>query len=177
MAYATTDEQRLHGDIPLAVEKMAYATTDEQRLHGDIHSDETWERATADQEWWRAQSLSFPAPPIKGTGFLVPVSSFDDLLNVHQEMGIPLDNFWVRSVLSPTWGTAYFFKWHGQVPALVNAVFGDHELKHVDCLAKGDRPVPMPHRFQILASVIRAFAEADFEVKRAERVVRKASLN
>ena len=63
------------------------------------------------------------------------------------------------------------------MPALVLTVFGDHELTHVECLAKGDRPVPMPHRSQILASVIRAFAEADFEVKRAERVVRKASLN
>lgn len=162
---------------PLAVVKSAYAITDERRLHGDIHSDETWERAAADQEWWRAQSIPFPAPPIKGTDFLVPLSSFDDLVNVHREMGIPLDNFWVRSVLSPTWRTAYFFKWHGQVPALVNAVFGDHELTRVECLAQGDKPVPMPHRSQILASVLRAFAAADFEVTKAEGVVKKSSLN
>jgi hypothetical protein len=151
--------------------------TDEQRLHGDIHSDETWERATPDQKWWDAQFIPFPAPPIKGTDFLVPVSSFDDLLNVHQEMGIPLDNFWVRSVLSPTWGTAYFFKWNGHISALVLAVFGGNKLIHVECLAQGDTRVPIPQRSQILASVVRAFAAADFEVERAERIVRKASLN
>lgn len=178
VAWPLAARAQLQQDKP-AVGGRAYATTDEQRLHGDIHSDETWERATVDQEWWRAQSLPFPAPPIKGTDFLVPVASFEDLVNEHQEMGIPLDNFWVRSVLSPSWRTAYFFKWSGEVSALVLTVFDKThgELTHVESLAQGDRPVPMPHRSQILASVVRAFAAADFEVKRAERVVRKASLN
>lgn len=153
------------------------AITDEQRLHGDPGSDEPWERAMVDQEWWRAQSFPFPAPPITGTDFLVPVSSFEELLNEHQEMDIPLENYWMRSVLAPTWRTCYFFKWYGQISALVLAVFGCNELTHVECLAQGDRPVPMPHRSQILASVVDAFAAADFEVKTAERVVRKSSLN
>jgi hypothetical protein len=159
---------------PLTVKKMAYATTDEQRLHGDIHSDETLERVTADQEWWRAQSIPFPAPPIKGTDFLVPLSSFDDLLSFHQEMGIPLEKFWAVETACEI---AYFFKWNGHISALVLAVFGGNELIHVECLAQGDRPVPMPQRSQILTSVVRAFAAADFEVESAERVVRKASLN
>ena len=149
---------------------------DDPRLSGN-KSDGPWERGAVDREWWRSLSLSFPAPPIKETDFLVPVSSLEDLVNEHEEMGIPLDNFWVRQVLSPRWGTAYFFKWHGQVPALVLAVFGDGEFKHVECLAKGDRPVPMPQRSQILTSAIRAFAAVGFDVQRAERVAKKASLN
>jgi hypothetical protein len=154
------------------------AETDEQRLHSDNGINEPWGRAAVDQEWWRAQSLSFPAPPIKGTDFLVPISSFEELVNEHKEMGIPLDNFWVRSVLSPTWRTAYFFKWCGQTPALVLTVFTRlRELTHVECLAQGDKPVPMAHRSELLTSVLSAFAAADFEVKRAERVARKAILN
>jgi len=87
---------------------------DERRLHGG-RQDAAWERAPVDQEWWRAQRLPFPKPPIKGTDFLIPVSSLDEVVNAHQEFGVPLENFWMRAVLSPTWGIACFFRWRGEI--------------------------------------------------------------
>ena len=92
-------------------------------------------------------------------------------------MGIPLDNFWLRAVLSPTWGTTYFFRWRGEMPALVLATFGANQLNHVECLTHGDGQVPMPHRSGILTSVIDAFAEAGFEISKAQAEVRKSSLS
>jgi hypothetical protein len=152
------------------------ALVDARELHGS-RTDGPWERAPADVQWWRAQSLPFPRPPIKGSSLLVPVSSLDDVVDAHREMGIPLDNFWLRAVLSPTWGSAYFFRWCGEVPALVLATFGAIQLNHVECLTRGDGQVPMPHRSCILASVIDAFAEAGFEVSRTQAKVRKSSLS
>lgn len=149
---------------------------DDPRLYGNSTKG-PWELAEVDSEWWRALSLPFPAPPIKEADFLVPLSSFKDLVEAHQEMGIALQNFWMRSVLSPTWQTAYFFKWYGQISALVLTVFGGNKLDCVECLAQGDRPVPAPHRTQILVNVIRAFAAAGFDVEKAERGLRKTSLN
>jgi hypothetical protein len=148
----------------------------DRRLRG-TRTEGPWERAPVDQEWWRAQSLPFPALPTAGSDCLIPLSSFNHLVDEHRAMGIPLDNFWVRSVLSPAWKTACFFKWCGEIPALVLAVFGGNELTHVECLAQGDEQVPAPHRAQILENVIRAFAAAGFEVKKADRGLRKTSLN
>jgi hypothetical protein len=130
-----------------------------------------------DQQWWRALSLPFPRPPVRGSGLLVPVSSLDDVVNEHREMGIPLDNFWVRAVVSPIWGTAYFFRWCGDIPTLVLTIFGAKQLNHVECLTRGDSQVPMPHRSAILANVIQTFAAAGFEVARAQKSADKALLS
>jgi hypothetical protein len=118
-----------------ALAKNIQDLVDSRELHGQ-RTEGPWERASVDEQFWRALALPFPPPPIKGTSFLIPISSFDDLVNAHQEMRIPLDNFWMRSVLSPTWGTAYFFKWSGEVRALVLAVSRSNDLTRVaaqDC--------------------------------------------
>jgi hypothetical protein len=157
----------------------AQAAIDELHLNGDGHSDEAWERAPFDGPWWRARSLPFPAQPIQGTEFLIPVSSFEHVVTAHQELNIPLDNFWLRSLLSPSWRTCYFFKWSGEISALVLTIFDrtHRELSHVECLAQGDKPVPMPHRSTILQAVIQAFVAAGFDVAKANRKVQKAFMN
>ena len=160
----------------MSVVKNIQDLVDSRELYGR-RTEGPWERARIDEAWWRALSLPLPPPPIKGIGLLFPLSSFDDLVNTHREMSIPLDNYWMRSVLSPTWATNYFFKWFGAPQALVLAVFGFKNLTVVECLARGDKPVPLPYRAQILANVIQAFSEVGFEVKKAERKVRRASLN
>jgi hypothetical protein len=138
--------------------------TDEQLLDGDRTEGE-WERAPVDEQWWSIQALPFPAPPIKGTGLLIPISSVEDLIKEHQDFGVPLDNFWMRSVLSPSWESAYFFKWCGRPPGIVLTIFGDYRLTRVGCLGRGDQP--SPNRTEIVASVIRAFAAAEFDVREA----------
>src|SRR3974390_1813417 len=134
---------------------MKTGLPDEQLLHGD--NDGEWERSSVDRQWWSKQSLAFPSSPIKRTNLLFPLSSMDDLINEHQQFGITLDNFWMRSVLSPSWETAYFFKWHGRgVPGIVLTVFGNRSLGCVHCLGRGAQP--LQNRAQIVATVLQAFA-------------------
>jgi hypothetical protein len=143
---------------------MNKTPNDEQLLDRD-NIEGQWERAPVDQQWWSVQSLPFPPPPIKAADLLIPISSAEELIKEHQDFGIPLDNFWMRSVVSPSWESAYFFKWCGPVPAIVLTIFGNHHLARVECLGRGDQP--MPNRSEIVANVIQAFAAAGFEVREA----------
>jgi lysophospholipase L1-like esterase len=78
------------------------------------------------------------------------------------EMKIPFDHSYLSQIRSKT---AYFFKWRGEMPAIVNAVIGDRTLTHIEYLTPEARPVPMLHKSNVLASAIQCFADAGFETK------------
>jgi hypothetical protein len=93
---------------------------------------------------------------------LIPITSAIDLLDAHQEIGIPFDKFWMFQVLSER---PIFSKWRGEVVAMVLAVCGGRSLAHIKCLTGKARPVRMPHKSKVLASGIQAFADAGYVIK------------
>ena len=111
----------------------------------------------------RALSKSFPVPPIQGTDLLIPVASAEDLLREHKEMEIVLDNFWMLSVTN--WKTAYFFRWRGEISALVFVIFGRNRLTHIECVTRGGSPVPTPQRSTILSSVVQSFEDEGYGIE------------
>jgi hypothetical protein len=113
---------------------------------------------------WLAWALSkpFPALPVKGTDLLTPITSAEDLLREHKEMEMVLDNFWMLSVVG--WNTAYFFRWSGEISALVLVIFGRSRLTHIECLTRGGSPVPTPQRSTILSSVVQSFEDRGYSI-------------
>jgi hypothetical protein len=111
----------------------------------------------------RALSKSFPVPPIQGTDLLIPIASAEDLLREHKEMEIVFDNCWMSGVIS--WNTAYFFRWSGEIPAVVLVIFERNRLTHIECLTRGGSPVPTPQRSTILSSVVQSFEDEGYSIE------------
>jgi hypothetical protein len=146
-----------------ACDQRAVATSVEISLNNCSEAATSNEQAV--DKLWLARALSkpFPVPPILSTDLLIPITSAEDVWRAHEEMEVVFDKFWMLSVVS--WKAAYFFRWSGEISALVLVTFGRNRLTHIECLTRGGSPVPTPQRSTILSSVVQSFEDEGYSIE------------
>jgi hypothetical protein len=106
-------------------------------------------------------AASWPPSPIQGTELLVPITSWEMMLDETKITGVEFDGFWLDNVES---GVAYFFRWLGEPRATVLAIWDGKDLKHLECRGVGDTELERPDSADVVQSAYAQFSRAGFVV-------------
>ncbi|MCX5822142.1 MAG: hypothetical protein NTY86_01180, partial [Deltaproteobacteria bacterium] len=102
---------------------------------------------------------AFPPPPVEGSKFLVPITTWPEMFRETTCTGVIFDEFWYDSVEA---GVAYFFRWLGEPRATVLVVWNDKMPTHIECRKRGALPTVADESERIIAEVTLLFRNAGF---------------
>lgn len=97
---------------------------------------------------------AFPPPPVDGSEFLVPITTWPEMFRETKCTGVIFDEFWYYSVED---GVAYFFRWLGEPRSTVLVVWDDAIPSHIECRKSGDLPASVDESKRIIAEVTLLF--------------------
>ena len=100
---------------------------------------------------------TFPPPPVEGSEFLVPITTWSEMILETKCTGVIFDEFWYDSVED---GVAYFFRWLGAFRSTVLVVWDDERPTHIECRKSGDLLASTEESERIIAEVIQLFRNA-----------------
>lgn len=101
----------------------------------------------------------FPAPPVEASEFLVPITTWAEILREAEVTGIIFDELWYDSIED---GVAYFFRWLGEPRSIVLVVWNDDRPTHIECWKCGDLPISADESERIIAEVVLLYRKAGF---------------
>ena len=104
----------------------------------------------------------WPPSPIVGTDLLVPITSWEMMLEETRITGVEFDGFWLEQVES---GVAYFFRWLANPRATVLVIWKDREVGHAECRGIGDRVFSKEEARAIVNRAVRLFEGSGYKAR------------